>query len=163
MIDWTRPEPPTSSLVASICRCTSPQMHAERASENDRLRHDFNIAEQQKKTAAAEAQLRAREAELAKRTPRADQFQILDVAEVGASLVLKVKYPSCSDCSYEGLKVLVFDRILIRDVVFWTRIDPHFSHASKPRAKTEAPSPAARFPASPEGWQRALAFAKVIG
>ena len=66
-------------------------------------------------------------------------------------MVLKVKYPSCKNCSYEGIKVMVFLDTTALDALRWKRIDPHF--------KDKAPSPAARFPASDEGWNDALAYA----
>jgi hypothetical protein len=83
---------------------------------------------------------------------------IEDVARVGPHLVLKVTYPSCPDCSYEGTKVMVFLDISELQALKWRTIDPHFREV-KPGAN-EAPSPSARFPATPEGWEDALAYAQ---
>lgn len=91
-------------------------------------------------------------------TPDAANYEVEDVAQVGKHLVLKVKYPNCSKCAYEGNKVLVFLNIPIKDALLWRKIDPHF-RATKSILKSEAPSPAARFPASPEGWSDALDYA----
>jgi len=93
-------------------------------------------------------------------TPDAERYQILDVAEVQSALVVRVKYPSCERCSYEGVKVLVFLETRPTDALRWTRIDPHFGDPSEKRRGSEAPSPAARFPASDEGWADALEYAR---
>lgn len=90
-------------------------------------------------------------------TPDAGKYSIEQVERVGPHLVLKVKYPNCVRCSYEGVKVLVFLDVSEWQGLLWKRIDPHF-RAGKFRLD-EAPSPAARFPASVEGWADALAYA----
>lgn len=92
-------------------------------------------------------------------TPDAAQYQILDVLRHGKHLVLKVRYPNCARCSYDGQKVLVFLDVTEVDVLRWREIDPHFRDPKTPRTPAEAPSPAARFPASPDGWADALAYA----
>ena len=76
---------------------------------------------------------------------------------MGAHLVMKVKYPNCALCAYEGQKVMVFLNVTEAQVLKWRRIDPHF-RATKALPQ-EAPSPAARFPASQEGWRDALDYA----
>ena len=91
-------------------------------------------------------------------TPDASKFEIEDVEQVGAHIVLKAKYPNCAKCQYEGNKVMVFLNCTLKDVLKWRMIDPHF-RSSKVVPK-EAPSPAARFPASPDGWVDALTYAK---
>ena len=94
-------------------------------------------------------------------TPDAENYEIEDFERVGPHLVLKVKYPNCSKCAYEGKKVMVFLNVAEKDVITWKRIDPHFrADPGKPPPKREAPSPAARFPASPQGWEDAVAYAK---
>lgn len=95
-------------------------------------------------------------------TPDADKFEIIEVEEVGPILILKVKYPSCVKCAYEGTKLLVYKGVALKEVVKWRRIDPHFSDPKQTRKPNEAPSPAARFPASPEGWKHALDFARFL-
>jgi hypothetical protein len=74
--------------------------------------------------------------------------------------VLKVKYPNCSSCAFEGTKVMVFAGATIKQAIKWRKIDPHFRDPSALRAADEAPSPAARFPGNNVGWQDALAWAR---
>jgi hypothetical protein len=90
-------------------------------------------------------------------TPDAKRFEVEDVEEASGHLVMKVRYPNCAKCSYEGLKVLVFENVRMKDVIRWKTIDPHFRDAS-PKDWSEAPSPIARFPASDVGWKDALQF-----
>lgn len=96
-------------------------------------------------------------------TPDSEQYRVLDALEVGSALVMKVQYPSCEKCSYEGTKVLVFLNTSSIDALKWTRLDPHFGDPSETRGPHESPSPAARFPASKEGWEDALTYAKRKG
>jgi hypothetical protein len=72
---------------------------------------------------------------------------------------MKVLYPNCSKCAYEGNKVMVFLNVNEVDVLRWRKIDPHFRDPKTSRSSKEAPPPAARFPASKEGWADALAYA----
>jgi len=95
-------------------------------------------------------------------TPDAEKFEILEVEEVGPILVMKIKYPSCVKCAFEGTKVIVYKGVSLKAVVKWRRIDPHFRDPSLKDVYTSAPSPAARFPASPEGWKHALDFARFL-
>jgi hypothetical protein len=96
--------------------------------------------------------------EVASLTPDAHNFEIMDAKAEGSHLVVKVKYPSCRNCSYEGTKIMVFLNTTAIDALKWRKLDPHFRN--KPVDKDVAPSPAARFPASPEGWADALTYAK---
>jgi len=80
---------------------------------------------------------------------------------------MKVKYPSCKKCDYEGNKVMVFLNVSEKDILKWKEIDPHFRAPvedqyvkSINREPRKAPSPAARFPASDEGWKDAIEYAK---
>ena len=91
------------------------------------------------------------------KTPDASNYSIEDFERVGTHLVLKVKYPNCAKCSYEGNKVMVFLNVTELQVLRWKKIDPQFGGK---RSDREAPSPSARFPASPEGWVDALAYAR---
>ena len=109
------------------------------------------------KISALEKRIRELESELAGDNPDNRRFEIEDVREVGKHLVLKVRYPNCKKCSYEGVKVLVYLNQSIVNAIKWRIIDPHFS--DKPAGDRCAPSPAARFPASEEGWKNALRFA----
>lgn len=100
-------------------------------------------------------------------SPDSSNFEIEEAEQVGRHLVLRVKYPNCSSCAYEGSKVMVFLNTSPLQAMRWKKIDPHFRaprsvqpgfHANEnPR---EAPSPAARFPASREGWSDALSYAR---
>jgi hypothetical protein len=92
-------------------------------------------------------------------TPDARNYKILDVVQEGLHLVMKVKYPNCSRCSYEGTKVLVYLNMTAIGALKWKVIDPHFTD-KKPLSEEYAPSPAARFPASTQGWQDAITYAR---
>jgi len=100
-------------------------------------------------------------AKLEASTPNADVYQIEEVQRVGKHLVLKVRYPNCAKCSYEGLKVMVFLNVTEAEVLCWKRIDPHFRNAASGKQRTEAPGPAARFPGSKEGWADAIIYARM--
>lgn len=93
-------------------------------------------------------------------TPDASKFQIIDAEQVGPHLVLKILYPNCSKCSYEGNKVLVYRDQTALSALRWREIDPHFADPAKAVRPNQAPSPMARFPASPVGWQDALEYAR---
>lgn len=94
------------------------------------------------------------------KTPDAEKYSIETAVQVGTNLVLKVKYPNCSSCAYEGSKVMVFLNVQALAALKWKRIDPHFRAPKLKCLDTEAPSPDARFPASAEGWNDALDYAK---
>jgi hypothetical protein len=93
-------------------------------------------------------------------TPDASNYQILDVHRVGSHLVLKVAYPNCARCAFEGNKILVFFNVAEMDALRWRRIDPHFRDPKLKGLASDAPSPAARFPATDEGWADAINYAK---
>lgn len=92
-------------------------------------------------------------------SPDADKYDIEEAVQVGQNLVLKVKYPNCAKCAYEGNKVLVYIGVTSLQAMKWKKIDPHFKDPKKKVDIHEAPAPAARFPASSEGWQDALDYA----
>ncbi len=116
--------------------------------------HPDNILRQ------ARAQVERERADLKAKTPDAENYEVLDVVEVGPHLVMKAQYPNCIKCSYEGTKVMVFLNCKPLDVIKWRKIDPHFREPSKLENKKEAPGPNARFPASTEGWADAMAYAR---
>jgi hypothetical protein len=93
-------------------------------------------------------------------TPDKMNFEIEEIEEVGAFLVMQVKYPNCVKCSYEGSKILVFENVTMKDVLKWREIDPHFRDPSEAREPKRAPSPIARFPANARGWEMAIQFCK---
>jgi hypothetical protein len=109
---------------------------------------------------AAERAMKAKLAEVEARTPDADRYQVDEVERVGAHLVMRVLYPNCVKCSYEGKKVMVFLDVSEKDAMKWRRINPHFRDPTQAVSATEAPPPAARFPANAEGWQDALDYAR---
>lgn len=136
------------------CRCLTPQMHA------DRLLADAARSAQHREQVDA-----ARIRELEGRTPNPDEFSVEDVEQVGHNLVIKVRYPGCARCDFDRCKVMVYLGAQLQDAILWRRIDPHFRAPLTTMQLTgkplrEAPSPAARFPASAEGWADALAYAK---
>lgn len=108
---------------------------------------------------AKDAELTKRQEELDARTPNPDEYDIALVEQVGAHLVLKVKYPSCTKCDYDAHKVMVFLNATTFDALRWKRIDPHFREVM-PASHREAPAPAARFPGSAEGWEDACDYAR---
>lgn len=123
--------------------------------ENQRYAEETRKSAHDKEVAALKKQL----ADLTANTPDASNFEILECEEVGSYLCMKVKYPSCSKCSFEGVKVMVFAGCSLKQVLRWRRIDPHFREQCPPAAATEAPSPVARFPGGDDGWDNALAWA----
>lgn len=85
-------------------------------------------------------------------TPDSFRFEIISFEQIGEFLILEVKYPNCTKCSYEGCKLLVYKEVKIPDLIFWKEIDPHFKDPSVyVFRKDKAPPPIARFPASDEG------------
>lgn len=93
-------------------------------------------------------------------TPDVKNYMIEEVAQVGPNMVLKVKYPNCKNCAYEGTKVMVYLNVTALQAMRWRVIDPHFKDPKRQVCPNEAPAPAVRFPASPEGWQDALDYAQ---
>lgn len=138
--------------------CSSSEEGRERA----RQEAEQETRARAKRDAEQKNKERARlEAELRMMTPDATQYEIVAAERVGKHLVLKVLYPNCKKCSYEGNKIMVFLNVSEMQVLRWKKIDPHFRSGDSPL--TEAPSPAARFPASDDGWADALIYAKNRG
>lgn len=98
--------------------------------------------------------------ELENATPDASRYGVERAEQVGKHLVMEVSYPNCAKCSYEGKKVMVFLDTTAMQALKWKKIDPHFRSPDAGWKETESPSPAARFPASADGWADALAYAK---
>lgn len=92
-------------------------------------------------------------------TPDKSNYNVEEVKRLNQHLVLKVSYPNCRNCVYEGNKVMVFLNTSPEEALLWKEIDPHFRDPKKV-AKNAAPSPAARFPATSEGWADAIVFAQ---
>lgn len=95
-------------------------------------------------------------------TPDCEQFQILEATMANNAMVLRVQYPSCDKCAYEGTKVLVYKGVTPMDALLWKRIDPHFSDPTEKRERHEAPPPIARFPADIIGWRDALRYGATV-
>ncbi len=137
------------------CRCRTPDEHAQRAVDNA-------TAAARRERQAAETRIR----ELQGRTPNPDEFSVEEVEQVGPHLVLKARYPGCVRCDFDRCKVMVYLDVDLKAVIRWRRIDPHFRlppgifERGGATLAREAPSPAARFPASVEGWADALEYAR---
>lgn len=95
-------------------------------------------------------------------TPDSHNYEILEHQQGGLALVLKVRFPNCAKCAYEGIKVLVYEHTSVGDAVFWKVIDPHFRDPKKTRTRQEAPAPTARFPGDDGGWRDAIAYAEDV-
>lgn len=94
-------------------------------------------------------------------SPKVDDFEILDIFRHGALMALKVRYPSCKSCHYEGTKILVVPAAGEVTIHQWKKIDPHFRDPAK-TARNACPSPVARFPGSKEGWENAKKFINMV-
>jgi hypothetical protein len=102
-------------------------------------------------------------------TPDAAKFEILDFKrvpshslKVDSFVIMKVKYPNCKLCAYQGTKIMVFNNMTEMELIRLCRIDPHFRPVEED-VSGEARSPIARFPGSTKGWQRACSFAEMLG
>ncbi len=156
-LDPFHPSSPKTSLIASICRCSSTHEHSARADDRERESASYRAAEDKKKADAQEAFKQKQERERKAMSPDPDSYCIEDSYIVGDYLILKVKYPNCTKCTYEGNKIMVFHGVSEKDALKWVKIDPHFRAPSK--SIREAPSPTARFPGSDAGWNDAIGFA----
>lgn len=107
------------------------------------------------------AEINQLRAKLAAMTPDSSVFEIEDTKQVGKHMVMKVSFPNCKSCAYEGNKVLVYLNMDINSVLKWRSLDPHF-RASKSLNVKEAPPPDARFPASTDGWKNAVKFTNML-
>jgi len=92
-------------------------------------------------------------------------YTILDAEQVGEHLVLKVQYMhpdgrAQKNCTFEGVKVIVFLETNMKQALSWKKIDPHFREVDEKQDTFSAPPPAARFPGDGEGWTDALSFAE---
>jgi hypothetical protein len=81
-------------------------------------------------------------------------YSVLEAEQVGQYLVLKVKYPDCTN--FEGTKVMVYRGVTPLDLLKQKFLDPHFFESKKVAA------PVARFVPTAEGWTMALRFARMM-
>ena len=93
------------------------------------------------------------------KSPNVSNYDIQAHREIGDYLIMKVEYPSCKDCSFEGVKIMVFNA-KVADALHWREIDPHFRNTKS--VKYQAPSPIARFPNTERGWKHAVAFVQSL-
>jgi len=101
-------------------------------------------------------------AEIASRTADPTKYVILDAYDSAPGfLVVKAQFPSCTKCSFEGTKILVYRNVRPIDAMKWKNLDPHFREADKKLEINSAPSPIARFPGNKEGWDDAIHFANL--
>jgi hypothetical protein len=89
----------------------------------------------------------------AEKLPNPDpaNYEIQEAIQVGAFLVIKIKYPDCNN--FEGQKILVYKDKTALDLLKQKFIDPHFFENKK------VASPVARFVPTKEGWEMAIRFA----
>lgn len=138
-----------------VCRCTSSEEHAARA-----LTQSYSDSKYKEEKHLQElASLRK---DLAALTPDPTKWELVDFLESGSYFIAKVKFQTCEHAGYGGHKVLVF-KATTKEAILWRHMDPHFVEKQKTplSSKNIAPVPIARFPASPEGWNDALAFVRV--
>lgn len=95
-------------------------------------------------------------------TPDSNRFEILDFWQIGTYLIVKVKYPNCVACAFEGVKILVYENLLPSSLVFWKNIDPHFRQPARSFDRTVAPPPIARFPCTEAGLRHARIFCEAL-
>lgn len=86
--------------------------------------------------------------------PNPKNFEVIRSITLGRCLVLKVRYPDCTN--YEGNKILVYQDTKLADLFKQGSIDPHFCN------NHEFKSPIARFVPTDEGWRMAETFATAM-
>jgi len=75
--------------------------------------------------------------------PDPRNFKILSDTTRGRYLLIKIKYPDCTN--YEGVKLLIFKDVTLKELQKQKAIDPHFSNSKKYH------SPVARFEPTKQG------------
>ena len=84
--------------------------------------------------------------------PDPSNYVIVKHKEINNHLVLKVKYPDCTN--YEGEKILVFKNCTLEKLQEQEHIDPHFSESKR------FYSPFARLEPTESGWNIACGIAR---
>lgn len=93
--------------------------------------------------------------ELARRNdPDPRRFKILRVSQIGECLIVKLKYPDCTN--YEGRKILVYRSLTEKRFRRLKSVDPHFCESSR------HPSPMARFTPTSDGWRDAVRLCRLL-
>jgi hypothetical protein len=82
--------------------------------------------------------------------PDPANWQILESRKIANMLIIRIKYPDCTN--YEGEKLLVYEGVALEELKAQLVIDPHFS------ANKKFHSPVARFEPTGRGWRMACAF-----
>lgn len=144
-----------------VCRCSSPAEHAQRAAEQSSRSHLAKADRHEKEITKLKGEL-----ERARRTPDNTRYEVREAKLVttgGESdrgyIVLRVQFFGCN-CEFSGVKIMVFADTSLEEAIKWKMVDPHFRPANKIDEPTRAPPPAARFPATDEGWADAIAYAQ---
>jgi hypothetical protein len=86
--------------------------------------------------------------------PDPSNFIITESLQIGNILLVKIKYPDCTN--YEGMKILVYEDTTIQALIAQQKIDPHFSENAKYK------SPLARFEPTDHGWSCAKVLANIL-
>jgi hypothetical protein len=82
------------------------------------------------------------------------KYEILDSAEIGRYLVVKVKYSGIQE--YKGIKILVYESLELETLTEQEFIDPNFLESKKFR------SPIAMFEPTLGGWHLALKLCNIL-
>ena len=86
--------------------------------------------------------------------PNPKNFIVLKECTIGNYLILKIKYPDCTN--YEGIKILVYENVTLDMLKKQGSIDPHFSD------NKNFHSPIARFVPTDDGAAFAGAFVSAL-
>lgn len=145
--------------------CSSHPSHPDNpANVRERYEEENRARARKEVQAMQEAQIRDLRRQLAELqasippTPDSQNYVIEEATQVSRNMVMKVRYPNCAKCAFEGTKIMVFLGVSCTDAIKWRKIDPHFRE-DKHRTPHEAPSPAARFPGTADGWNDAMNYA----
>lgn len=84
--------------------------------------------------------------------PNPLNFKILELHQMGNSVIAKIKYPDCTN--FEGIKICVFENTTNEKIKNMIEIDPHFSQNNK--------SPIARFKPTDYGMKLAISLAYTL-
>jgi hypothetical protein len=87
------------------------------------------------------------------RGPDPHRFKLGEVRAVGDWLVVGVRYPDTAN--FEGHKILVFKGVALETLESLEFLDPHFCESAHI-------SPVARFRPTVDGWEAAVAFARLM-
>ena len=86
--------------------------------------------------------------------PDPSNYELLSHVHVGSHLVVKIRYPDCSN--YEGEKILLYSNITLDELLEHNALDPHFCD------REDCISPVARFEPTVYGWKLAMRTAQFL-